>query len=137
MFHDRKIIGDKYVRHAGYNEVGELNDIIIIYPQATPTPVNPQGCWDWWGYTGAMYGKDILTLPSNLNMDCAFLRIGEFHYVVLGIEVGNNDSNFTIKMFCILLVKIITKRKTYQQLVIPILIVFLIKYVHSLTFLNM
>ncbi|XP_050418499.2 uncharacterized protein LOC126831890 [Patella vulgata] len=51
----RKAIGDVYVKHAGYNEVGELNDIIILYPQAISTPLNQQGCWDWFGYTGPLY----------------------------------------------------------------------------------
>ena len=46
-----------FARNAGYNEVGELNNIIIIYPQATPTnATNPYGCWDWWGYTVSYYG---------------------------------------------------------------------------------
>ena len=28
---------------------------IVLYPQVAPSntlPVNPQGCWDWWGYSG-------------------------------------------------------------------------------------
>ncbi|OWF49907.1 uncharacterized protein LOC110451096 [Mizuhopecten yessoensis] len=51
----RKTIGDIYVRHTGYNEVAELNNIIILYPQVIPTVSNPNGCWDWWGYTGVYY----------------------------------------------------------------------------------
>jgi hypothetical protein len=47
----RYTIGDVYARNTGYNEVGELNNIIILYPQAISTGVNPLGCWDWWGYT--------------------------------------------------------------------------------------
>jgi len=50
----REKIGDVFARNAGYNEVGELNNIIIIYPQtigSIANPVNPMGCWDWWGYT--------------------------------------------------------------------------------------
>jgi poly(3-hydroxybutyrate) depolymerase len=37
-------------------------DIVVLYPQAAPVirrligmPLkwpNPQGCWDWWGFTG-------------------------------------------------------------------------------------
>jgi len=47
-----------FARHTGYNEVGELNNIIMLYPQATATNViNPYGCWDWWGYTASFYGK--------------------------------------------------------------------------------
>ena len=50
------------IRHAGYNEWAEANDIVVLYPQAAPVlrrligmPLewpNPQGCWDWWGFTG-------------------------------------------------------------------------------------
>jgi hypothetical protein len=36
----------------------------VLYPQVRPVeptplawwrPVNPRGCWDWWGYTGPEY----------------------------------------------------------------------------------
>jgi hypothetical protein len=43
--------------NAGYNQVGEANNIIILYPQAISVSVNPYGCWDWWGYTVSFYGK--------------------------------------------------------------------------------
>lgn len=52
----RHYINEDYVRHGGYNEVGELNDVIILYPQVVPIPLNPYGCWDGYGYTGAMFG---------------------------------------------------------------------------------
>lgn len=59
------MIGDAFVRHAGYNDWAEANDIVVLYPQTAvlttrrlgttlPWP-NPQGCWDWWGYTGPHY----------------------------------------------------------------------------------
>ncbi|CAC5419973.1 unnamed protein product [Mytilus coruscus] len=51
----RHFINDEYVKHAGYNEVGEANNIIILYPQITPIPTNLNGCWDWFGYTGAYF----------------------------------------------------------------------------------
>jgi poly(3-hydroxybutyrate) depolymerase len=50
-------ISTNYVEKTGYNEVAEANDIIILYPQASKStfmPSNPQGCWDWWGYTDGM-----------------------------------------------------------------------------------
>ena len=56
----RKHIGDHYVVHGGYNEVADLNNIIILYPQVIKTDdegINPRGCWDWWGYTGELFGK--------------------------------------------------------------------------------
>ncbi len=36
----------------GYNEWAEANDIIVLYPQAMSNVLNPEGCWDWWGYSG-------------------------------------------------------------------------------------
>ena len=45
----------RYVTSTGYNEIADSNDIIVLYPQAQGTDdgetQNPDGCWDWWGYT--------------------------------------------------------------------------------------
>ncbi|ELU01779.1 hypothetical protein CAPTEDRAFT_107773, partial [Capitella teleta] len=46
----RYLIDDEYARNTGYNEVAELNNIIMLYPQATRSMSNMNGCWDWWGY---------------------------------------------------------------------------------------
>jgi poly(3-hydroxybutyrate) depolymerase len=44
--------GDTFVRHAGYARWAETNRIVVLFPQAVSIPfVNPDGCWDWWGYT--------------------------------------------------------------------------------------
>eukprot|EP00058_Branchiostoma_floridae_P023991 XP_002609481.1 hypothetical protein BRAFLDRAFT_127005 [Branchiostoma floridae] len=53
----KNAIGDTYARHTGYLEVGELNNIIILFPQAVPDYMkgNPNGCFDWWGYEDANY----------------------------------------------------------------------------------
>lgn len=51
----RQTVQEAYVQHAGYNEVAELNNIIILYPQVIKDLANPQGCWDWWGYTGLTF----------------------------------------------------------------------------------
>ena len=47
-------IGDRFYTGTGYNQVADANKIIVLYPQAEPSPVypyNPKGCWDFWGYT--------------------------------------------------------------------------------------
>ncbi|XP_071104021.1 poly(3-hydroxybutyrate) depolymerase-like [Haliotis cracherodii] len=54
----RMFVGEAYVRHAGYNEVGDLNNIIILYPQVISTATNSQGCWDWFGYTGSLFATN-------------------------------------------------------------------------------
>jgi poly(3-hydroxybutyrate) depolymerase len=58
MTMNRGSIGDVFARNSGYNQVAELNNIIILYPQATASYVlnNPNGCWDWWAYTNDKYG---------------------------------------------------------------------------------
>ncbi|CAF4681230.1 unnamed protein product, partial [Rotaria sp. Silwood2] len=50
--------GDVFSTKAGYLEVAELNDIIMIFPQVRKSlmlPTNPMGCWDWWGYSEVYY----------------------------------------------------------------------------------
>lgn len=47
-------IGDRFYTRTGYNQVADANKIIVLYPQAEPSPIypyNPKGCWDFWGYT--------------------------------------------------------------------------------------
>jgi hypothetical protein len=46
-------VGLQYVEHSGYIEWAESNNIIVLFPQtvATDMPYNPEGCFDWWGYT--------------------------------------------------------------------------------------
>jgi len=51
-------VGQAFVREAGYNRWADANRIVVLYPQAAKSlfwPFNPQGCWDWWGYSGAGY----------------------------------------------------------------------------------
>lgn len=48
------VIGTTYIEETGYNEVADNNNLIILYPQvkkSSVNPVNPRGCWDFWGYT--------------------------------------------------------------------------------------
>eukprot|EP01103_Thecamoeba_quadrilineata_P016930 TRINITY_DN5827_c0_g2_i1.p1 TRINITY_DN5827_c0_g2~~TRINITY_DN5827_c0_g2_i1.p1 ORF type:complete len:361 (+),score=25.56 TRINITY_DN5827_c0_g2_i1:86-1084(+) len=55
-------IGDLFYAYAGYNSWAEANNIIILYPQAEISdliPYNPDGCWDWWGYTSSAYATQV------------------------------------------------------------------------------
>ena len=55
-----EFINDTYIKGAGYNEWAESNNIVIFYPQVKSSqlsPMNPKGCWDWWGYTGEDYAN--------------------------------------------------------------------------------
>lgn len=48
-------IGDLYARTAGFNRWAESNRLVILYPQSSVSPGNPNGCWDWWGYDDPAY----------------------------------------------------------------------------------
>jgi len=51
-------VGDIFATKAGYLEVAELNNIIVLFPQVVPSvtlPINPMGCWDWWGYSSLSF----------------------------------------------------------------------------------
>ena len=51
-------VGDKFYTDTGYNNWADSNKILVLYPQVNKSarkPFNPQGCWDWWGYTGQNY----------------------------------------------------------------------------------
>jgi poly(3-hydroxybutyrate) depolymerase len=53
-----EFVGDAFVRGAGYDRWAETNRIVVLYPQAKKSllmPLNPQGCWDWWGYEDPDY----------------------------------------------------------------------------------
>jgi len=48
----------EFVLHAGFNGWAESNRLIVLYPQvgrSLALPLNPNGCWDWWGYAGLDY----------------------------------------------------------------------------------
>lgn len=48
-------IGARFYAGTGYNQYADTNRLIVLYPQVRASngiPVNPQGCWDFWGYSG-------------------------------------------------------------------------------------
>lgn len=56
------LMGAEYVQktfaeNSGLNDWAEANDIVIVYPQLLKNAElnNPNGCWDWYGYTGTNY----------------------------------------------------------------------------------
>jgi poly(3-hydroxybutyrate) depolymerase len=58
-------VGPVFVRESGFNRWADGNRIIVLYPQTISRygfggwpmsfVLNPNGCWDWWGYTGPVY----------------------------------------------------------------------------------
>ncbi|BFT30787.1 PHB depolymerase family esterase [Alteromonas sp. D210916BOD_24] len=54
------VVGDAYVTQTGINEWADDNRIVVLYPQTKKSlfmPLNPQGCWDWWGYSSSDYAN--------------------------------------------------------------------------------
>lgn len=50
-------IGEAFVREGGFNRWADAYGVVVLYPQtrASFAPLNPNACWDWWGYTGEHY----------------------------------------------------------------------------------
>ena len=67
-----EVLDDTFYKKIGVNEWADANDIVVLYPQANSVDratldaafpdrtfrnsfaVNPNGCWNWWGYA---YGE--------------------------------------------------------------------------------
>lgn len=67
-------VGDAFASGAGYNEWAESNRLLVLYPQVDASkvaPMNPYGCWDWWGYTEADYatrgGPQVQVIKASLD----------------------------------------------------------------------
>jgi poly(3-hydroxybutyrate) depolymerase len=51
-------VGTQFIENNGLNNWADTNQMVVLYPQTKNSmfmPLNPQGCWDWWGYTGSDY----------------------------------------------------------------------------------
>jgi hypothetical protein len=48
-------VGEQFVKGSGYARWAESNRMIVLFPQVGPGAFNPNGCWDWWGYTGPRF----------------------------------------------------------------------------------
>jgi poly(3-hydroxybutyrate) depolymerase len=66
-------VGNAFYANAGYNQWADTNNMIVLYPQATSSslaPLNPNACFDWWGYNGSNYaqkgGKQIAMIKAML-----------------------------------------------------------------------
>lgn len=98
-------VGDAYTTQTGINEWADDNNIVVLYPQTKKSlfmPLNPQGCWDWWGYASSDYAnrdgdqikavKQLLTSLNNrqsaTTSDAALSKNTEMNH---SIEAKNND----------------------------------------------
>ncbi len=71
----RAQVGDAVTRDTGFADWAETNKIVILFPQAASSVLNPQTCWDWWGYTGL----DFLTrdAPQIEAVEAMLARLGQ------------------------------------------------------------
>ena len=67
-------VADAFAAGAGFNEWADANQLLVLYPQVASSkiaPMNPYGCWDWWGYTDENYatkkGLQIATIKATLD----------------------------------------------------------------------
>ncbi|MFO1170672.1 MAG: poly(3-hydroxybutyrate) depolymerase [Hyphomicrobiaceae bacterium] len=45
-------VGEAFTKNTGFARWADTNRLIVLFPQTESSALNPQGCWDWWGYTG-------------------------------------------------------------------------------------
>ena len=69
-----EFVGDAFAVGAGFNEWAEANAMLVLYPQVASSkiaPMNPYGCWDWWGYTDENYanreGLQVAVIKATLD----------------------------------------------------------------------
>jgi poly(3-hydroxybutyrate) depolymerase len=59
VFHGCKqaweMLGDGFIKGSGFARWAEANGMILLFPQIKASSENPNGCWDWWGYTGRRF----------------------------------------------------------------------------------
>jgi len=50
-------VQDTFVTRSGYLAAADAGDVVVLFPQVEPSfqPLNPNGCWDWWGYGSEAY----------------------------------------------------------------------------------
>ncbi|MCC2616057.1 polyhydroxybutyrate depolymerase [Aestuariibacter halophilus] len=67
-------VNDTYATQTGLNRWADSNNLVVLYPQTKKSmfmPLNPQACWDWWGYTDEHYatqkGQQIQAVANIVN----------------------------------------------------------------------
>jgi hypothetical protein len=53
------LMGATFMQYSGYAQWAEGSGIVLLFPQAIVTDLNPDGCWDWWGFTGTNYAAQL------------------------------------------------------------------------------
>ena len=53
----RVYMDNVYAAHTGYGQYAEALNMVVLFPQVNNSLGNPNGCWDWWGYTSSAYAS--------------------------------------------------------------------------------
>ena len=65
-------VDTQFIEGNGLNNWADANHLVVLYPQTKSSlfmPLNPQGCWDWWGYTDEFYAtRDGQQIQAVSNM---------------------------------------------------------------------
>ncbi|WP_170113339.1 PHB depolymerase family esterase [Ahniella affigens] len=73
---NREKIGDAFAADPDWHRQADARHLVLLYPQTVSSlmPLNPKGCWDWWGYTGEAYDQKH---GAQLQwLDAVFLHFG-------------------------------------------------------------
>lgn len=76
QFSEAENIGTNYIENNGLNRWADTNQLVVLYPQTKKSlmnPFNPQGCWDWWGYTNEHYATQKGLQVKAVNQLVSFL----------------------------------------------------------------
>ncbi|WP_250501181.1 hypothetical protein [Caballeronia sp. GAWG1-5s-s] len=72
------LIGNRWVTEAGINEWADTNKVVVVYPDtvasSAPGPTNPNGCFDWWGYSNQYDPNYALKSGAQLSVLYAMVR---------------------------------------------------------------
>jgi poly(3-hydroxybutyrate) depolymerase len=67
----QQLLGTAFAEKGNLDTYADTNNLVVLYPQAVSSvwPVNPQGCWDWFGYDGSDYAvKSAPQMTAIVNM---------------------------------------------------------------------
>ncbi len=71
------LIGNRWVAQAGINEWADTNRLVVLYPDtvasSAPNTTNPNGCFDWWGYSNQYYPD--YAIKSGLQMSALYAMV--------------------------------------------------------------
>jgi len=84
-------VGEQFMLNAGYNSWADANQIVILFPQTKATPLNPKGCFDWWGFTGVDYACKLGAQMQAVNNMVKAVASGKLYQFLIQDSGGLRD----------------------------------------------